>query len=72
MNNLHHIVLGGKLSQNILKILSYHQLIMCSIKSMANSTYKHRKISVVLPWIHHLKADLLEWAYAQPFLAGGL
>ena len=39
---------------------------MCSIESMANSTYKHPKITFVPQWIHCLKVDLLERANAQP------
>ena len=75
MNNLHHIVLENTcktISQNILETPSHHQLIMCSIESMAKSTYKRPKLKLVLQWIHHLKVDLLEWAYAQQFLAGAL
>ena len=47
INNLHHIVLENKClkrSPNILEIPSHHQLIMCSIESVANFTYKHPKI----------------------------
>ena len=47
MNNPHHVVLETqkkylKWSQNILEIPSNYQLILCSIESMAISTYKHR------------------------------
>ena len=70
MNNLYHVVLekNSKRSQNIPEIPSHHHLILCSIKSMANSTYKHPKIKFVLQWIHDLKVELLECAYAHPFL----
>ena len=44
---LHHIVLEKKClkrSQDMLEILSHHQLILCYIESVANFTYKHPKI----------------------------
>ena len=39
---------------------------------MAISTCKYPKIKCVLQWIHHLKVDLLERAYATTVLAGTL
>ena len=68
MNNTHHVVLEKnnlQISQNILEIPTHYQWILCSIESMANSTYKHPKIKIVLQWIHPLKVDLLVRAYAD-------
>ena len=56
-----------KRSQNILEILSHHQIILCSLESMANSTYKHPKNIICTAMDSSLKADLLEQAYAQPY-----
>ena len=42
------------------KFRAITQFIMCSIESMANSTYKHPKITFVLQWIHRKK--LIYWS----------
>ena len=70
MNNLHHIVIEIylKRSYNILEIRSHHQLILCSIESMANSTHKYPKYNLycngfiiknLIYWNGHTDSSLL-------------